>query len=113
VDYFKNACRLHTGFAIGRYLMSNAHGHWNGAEKAQCHIQLCQFYVAVVRGFDDAEKVELDGEDFKAVREMTQQLTDRLDEVIGFPIDSTPDYEKLEPLFFDHFHVLAMQALQG
>ena len=92
--------------------MSNAHGHWNGAEKALRHIELCQFYVAAVRGFDDAEKVELDGADFKAVRELTQGLTDRLDEVIGFPTESTPDYDKLEPLFFEHFHTLAVRALQ-
>lgn len=108
---FKNACRLHTRFTIGRYLMCNAQGRWNGVEKAQRHIQLCQFYVAAVRGFDDAEKVEIDSEDFKAVRKATQKLTDRMDEVIGFPLESTPDYDKLEPIFFEHFHNLAMQAL--
>lgn len=112
MDYFKNACRLHTQLTIGRYLMSNAHGNWNGAEKAQCHIQLCQFYVAAARGFNDAEKVQISSKDFKAVRELTQQLTDRLDEVIDFPLDSKPDYEKLEPLFFEHFHALAVKALQ-
>lgn len=113
MDYFKNACRLHTSFTIGRYLMSNAHGQWNGAEKAHCHIELCQFYVAALRGLADAEKVELDGEDFKAVRSLTQQLTDRLDEAIGFPLEPTPDYAKLEPLFFEQFHTLATRALLG
>lgn len=112
VDSFKNACRLTTSFAIGRYLMSNAHGRWNGAEKALRHIELCKFYVAAVRGFDDAEKVELSSEDFEAVHDLTKQLTDQLDEVIGFPLDSAPDYAKLEPLFFEHFHALAMQALK-
>lgn len=111
MDYFKNACRLHTNFTIGRYLMSNAHGRWDGAEKAQRHIELCQFYVAAFRGLNDAEKVELDGKDFKAVHSATQQLTDRLDEAIGFPLDKTPDYAKLEPLFFEQFHSLATQAL--
>ena len=91
--------------------MSNAWRQWNGAEKAQCHIALCQFYVAAVRGFDDVEKVAVNSEDFKAVHTETQKLTDKLDETIGFPIDSTPDYETLEPLFFEHFHTLAMQAL--
>jgi hypothetical protein len=32
--------------------------------------------------------------------------------VIGFPLNSTPDYEKLEPLFFEHFHKLAVRALE-
>lgn len=111
MDMFKNACRLHTQFAVGRYLMSNAHGRWDGAEKAQRHLQLCQFYVAAVRGFDDEQKVLLESSDFKAVHKETQKLTDHLDEVIGFPLDSTPDYEKLEPLFFERFHALALQAL--
>lgn len=111
-NHFKSACWLRTSFSIGRYLMSNAHGRWNGAEKALYHRELCKFYVASVRGFDDEGLVDLCGEDFKAVHKSTQQLTDRMDEVIGFPLDSAPDYAKLEPLFFEHFHTLAMQALQ-
>ena len=111
-NHFKSACWLRTSFSIGRYLMSNAHGRWNGAEKALYHRELCKFYVAAVRGFDDEGLVDLCGEDFNAVHKSTQQLTDRMDEVIGFPLDSAPDYAKLEPLFFEHFHTLAMQALQ-
>ena len=111
-NHFKSACWLRTSFSIGRYLMSNAHGRWNGTEKALYHRELCKFYVAAVRGFDDEGLVDLCGEDFKAVHKSTQQLTDRMDEVIGFPLDSAPDYAKLEPLFFEHFHTLAMHALQ-
>lgn len=112
MDYFKNACRLHTSFNIARYLMSNAYGRWDGAEKAQRHIELCKFYVAAVRGLNDAEKVQMTSGDFQAVHSLTQQLTDNLDEAIGFPLEKTPDYEKLEPLFFEKFHKLALQALQ-
>lgn len=111
MDFFKNACRLHTQFAMGRYLMSNAYGRWDGAEKAQRHMQLCQFYVAAVRGLDDTDKVDISSNDFKAVHKETQKLTDHLDEVIGFPLDAPPNYEVLEPLFFEHFHSLAIQAL--
>ena len=112
-SHFKNACWLRTSFSIGRYLMSNAHGRWNGTEKALYHRELCKFYVAAVRGFDDEGLVDLCGEDFKAVHESTQQLTDRMDEVIGFPLKSMPDYDKLGPLFFDHFHALAMKSLKA
>ena len=35
-----------------------------------------------------------------------------LDERIGFPLDSVPDYDKLAPLFFEQFHGLAVQALR-
>lgn len=33
------------------------------------------------------------------------------DQVIGFPVVGRPDYDTLEPLFFEKFHVLAMRAL--
>lgn len=112
---FKQACRLHLDHTINRYLMSNAHGRLDGAEKAQRHIQLCTFYVAAVRGVDDLDMVrrglESHEDDFQAVHEATQALTDHLDEVIGFPLDDRPDYDALVPLFFERFHELALQAL--
>lgn len=112
MDIFKNACRLHTAFTMGTYLKSNSYGRWDGALKAVCHIELCQFYVAVVRGLSDPQKVQVSSEDFKSVRAATQKLTDNLDEMIGFPLESEPDYDSLVPLFFEHFHTLAMGALQ-
>jgi hypothetical protein len=112
VDYFKNACRIHTSFAIARYLMSNAGGRPNGAEKALRHRELCQFYVAAVHGVADPELVHREHDAiYQAVHTATQELTDYLDEVIGFPVEERPDYDKLEPLFFEHFHRLAMTAL--
>lgn len=112
---FKQACRLSLDHAIRRYLMSNAKGRLDGYEKAQRHIELCTFYVAAVRGVDDLAMVRRGSEghedDFQAVHDATQALTDHLDEVIGFPLDSRPDYDALAPLFFEHFHSMAMQAL--
>lgn len=64
-NHFKSACWLRTSFSISRYLMSNAHGRWNGAEKALYHRELCKFYVAAVRGFDDEGLVDLCGEDMQ------------------------------------------------
>lgn len=111
---FKQACRLHLDHAIHRYLMSNAAGRLNGAEKATRHIELCTFYVATVRGVDDLDTVRrsVGGEaDYQAVHRATQALTDHLDEVIGFPLEGRPDYGALAPKFFEHFHALAIKAL--
>lgn len=112
---FKQSCRLHLSHAIHRYLMSNTSGRMDGYEKAQRHIELCTFYVAAVRGVDDLDMVrrglESHEEDYQAVHDATQALTDHLDEVIGFPLEGQPDYDRLEPLFFEHFHRYAMEAL--
>ena len=108
---FKQACWLSLEFSVHRYLMSNAKGRWNGAEKAHCHIELSTFYVAAVRGVS-RDEVRMDFEDdFKAVHDRTQALTDNLDEVIGFPLESDPDYDTLAPKFFERFHALALEAL--
>ncbi|MDO9099682.1 MAG: hypothetical protein Q7V53_02910 [Caldisericota bacterium] len=106
----KTACRIHTEFMINRYLIANTHGRWDGAEKAQRHIELCKFYVAIFTGvmLDDV----LLADEFERVHEATQALTDNMDEVIGFPLESRPDYDRLAPLFFEHFHALAVEALQ-
>lgn len=110
---FRQACWLAMSHTIGRYLMSNAKGRWNGAEKAHCHEHLCKFYVAAARGVE-LEDVRVDyGDDYKAVHDNTQKLTDNLDEAIGFPLESDPDYDVLERKFFERFHVLALEALAG
>jgi len=109
---FERACRLHTDLAIHRYLISNAHGRWDGAEKAARHHELCEFYVAMVTGQADPHIAYRDHRDeFKAVHTATKALTDHLDEAIGFPLESQPDYDILVPAFFKQFHTLAMQAL--
>lgn len=108
----KQALRLHCSFAMMRYLMSNSEGRLNGAEKAMRHEELCTFYVAVVRGVepDDVRRRGFES-DYQAVHTKTQELTDYLDEVIGFPLTGRPDYDKLTPLFFERFHALAFEAL--
>lgn len=108
----KNVCYLFTEDLMYRYLLSNSYGQWNGALKAQCHIALCQFYVAIYRGIE-LDAVMIDSPEFRAVREGTQKLTNHLDEVIGFPLDVVPDFEKYEPLFFDKFHRFALESLES
>lgn len=107
---FENACRIHLLPLIHRYLMANAEGRWNGAEKAQRHREMCQFYAAVRRGQPDPEAVPTDDPNYRRIHSKTQQLTDRLDEAIGFPLSGTPDYDFLAPRFFDLFHELAVQT---
>lgn len=106
------ACRVHTDFLVQRYLMSCADGREDGAEKALRHRELCAFYVAVVHGYADPEVACREREDaYVAAHAATQQLTDYMDEVIGFPLRGRPDYYTLAPAFFKQFHALAMQAL--
>lgn len=107
----KNACWLYCQTLIHRYLMANAQGRWDGAEKAQRHRELCCFYVAAHVGLSDPDGALLCVSEYQAVHEATQELTDRMDEVIGFPLSGRPDYDTLAPLFFERFHALAMAAL--
>jgi len=110
-DTLVHALRLLTGLATIRYLLSNAHGRWDGAEKAVRHEELCRTYVAVFfRTTEDLAR--RDHEDaYKAVHDRTQELTDNLDVAIGFPLESQPDLDDLAPKFFCEFHRLAMLAL--
>jgi len=109
---FKQTCWLHLSFTINRYLMSNAEGRHDGHEKAHRHIELCRFYVAAVRGCSHEDQARRRYEDdYQAVHTQTQELTDYLDERIGFPLKGLPDYDKLAPLFFEQFHALALTAL--
>lgn len=113
MDLFKQACWLACQLNVHRYLMSNAQGRHDGAEKAQRHAALCCFYVAAIKGVDNDELVRRYFDfDFDVVHRTTQELTDNLDEAIGFPLNSTPDYEELAPLFFEKFHELALKALR-
>lgn len=109
-----HALHLLMDHKVGRYLMSNAEGRWSGAEKALRHEELCTIFVAVeycielddVRGHDEYE------EKYKAVHTGTQTLTDNLDKEIGFPLTGIPDYDHLEPLFFERFLELAYEAIK-
>ena len=112
-EMLKHALWLASSFTVHRYLMSNAEGRWSGAEKAACHDELCCLYVAVFRGVEvDQVRVDLEA-DWMAVHDATQELTDHMDVVIGFPLKGVPDYDALAPKFFDHFHRLATHALRA
>jgi len=110
-ELFENACWLFCRGTVHRYLMVNAHGCWDGAEKAQRHRELCCFYVAARLGLLDEGSVKLNCPEYVAVHDATRELTGCLDEAIGFPLLGSPDYDTLAPLFFARFHALAMRAL--
>ncbi len=107
----KHACWLLMQHSIHRYLMSNAHGRWNGAEKAMRHLELCKMYVAVICGGEIEDALPMHEDDFLAVHSKTQELTGSMDEAIGFPLESMPDYDALAPLFFEKFMDLARAAI--
>ena len=112
-EMLKHALWLASSFTVHRYLMSNAEGRWSGAEKATCHDELCCLYVAVFRGVEvDRVRVDLEA-DWMAVHDATQELTDHMDVVIGFPLKGVPDYEALAPKFFAYFHRLAAHAIRA
>jgi hypothetical protein len=107
---YRQACWLALSHDVNRYLIANAEGRWDGAAKARHHIELCTFMVASWRGIE-REDVELGGADFDLVHRATQELTDNMDEQIGFPLAGRPDYDRLAPLFFAKFFGLACTAL--
>jgi len=108
----KRALRNATHFSVARYLMANTAGRLDGCEKADEHRRLCRMFVSIICDIP-YERVTSIQNKYKAVHEHTQQLTAYLDEAIGFPLhDTRPDYEKLEPKFFNRFYDLALEALK-
>lgn len=111
LSQLRQACWIHTQWMIGRYLMANAEGRADGAEKAQRHRELCLFYVALFRGGDPEYAGRDFPEDYDRLHAESQELTSRMDEAIGFPIKGIPDYDKLGPLFFQQFHEIALRVM--
>ncbi len=110
--YFRNACWLSQASNAHRYLMCNAEGRWDGAQKAYVHAEMCSFYVAIAEGISDELLARAKASDkWKAVHEATQALTDNLDTEIGFPLKGRPDYDTLAPLFFERFHDICLKTL--
>lgn len=109
---FRNAMRLLTNFDVNRYLISCADGRQNGALKAHHHIALCTAFVAALTGeIHDSARMR-HPELYEAIHSATQDaLTDRMDEVIGFPLSGRSDYDTLAPKFFDVFFDAAMATL--
>jgi hypothetical protein len=111
-DAFKLACQIHTDFAVRRYLICNTVGRLDGFEKASVHRELCTFYTALHLGVS-VEDVDTTCQEYDKIHEATQALTDYMDERIGFPLYSRPDYDSLAPVFFHHFHELAVSAVDS
>jgi len=97
-------------FHIHRYLISNTFDRLDGAGKGMHHQELCNIYIASVE-FCEKDECFIHIEKLELIHEKTQELTSYMDEVIGFPIDSRPDYDDLAPKFFRKFIELADNAL--
>ena len=112
-DRFKHVCWLYTQHTINRYLMSNADGRQDGAEKAERHMQLCRFYVAIALEIEEerVRRCTCSNDLFVRVHDDTTELTAYLDEQIGFPLKGDVDYDRLAPLFFEKFHRIALTSL--
>lgn len=100
-------------FDINRYLMSNADGRQDGAEKAECHFRLCKTFLAGYFKCEIDSAMSLHYTRFDMLHSATQELTDNLPDEIGFPLKGRPDYDKLAPLFFDKFLDIAYKSLEG
>ncbi len=104
---------INTRFLITRYLMSNAHGRWNGAEKAEVHMELCGIFAETLCDVpSNYYQTDVLSKPYKLIHEKTQELTGYLDTAIGFPLDSDPDYDDLAPKFFKKFYALSRKALK-
>ena len=114
---FRNSAREQLDFDIIRYLLSNLPSRPDGIEKAERHMNLCDFYNKAfntehtnriyARRFNDY---------FETLHSVTQQvLTDDLCESIGFPETKYGDYDidELADKFFDIFHQVACQLARA
>ena len=88
-------------FTIHRYLLANTYGREDGHEKAQRHMEISGILVGFIRcqRYDEIRHFHI----MKEVHDyLAEILTDRMDEVIGFPIFERPhDYDELVKKFFN------------
>lgn len=112
--FFRRACWIGLEFHIIRYLMANTAGRLDGAEKSERHREICRFYIAIGSGDHPDVAIRNNMDAHKTLHRLTQDiLTDRMDEVIGFPLESThPDYDMLSEKFFGVFHDAAVGFLE-
>lgn len=91
-------------FDIHRYLMANTFGREDGYEKAEKHIKISKEIAAflLILPIDD---IDIEVEIWMFVHDyLADILTNKMDEVIGFPIDKPlygNDYNILAKKFFD------------
>jgi len=109
---------------VHRYLLVNTVGRENGAEKAEHHLQMSYIYVASRMGtsIDLASRISYNWSYkggtvynsmlYKHIHDSTQELTNYMDEVIGFPLEEgvRPDYNELSIKFFNEFIRIADKA---
>jgi hypothetical protein len=83
----KALLRWALGSHIHRYLMHNTEGRLNSAGKAHEHYAISKILAVYFTGKEDSMNDNCDLI-WRIIHDYTQDvLTDRLDEVIGFPID--------------------------
>ena len=86
---------------IHRYLMSNTYGREDGVERAQRHMNIS----AIILSFITVKKYHEihDFQKMKIIHDyLAEILTDRMDEVIGFPIKKEiHDYDEYVWRFFN------------
>ena len=88
-------------FKIHRYLMSCTYGRYDGNEKAERHIEISSILVSFIllEKYSELKHFEIM---FKVHDYLAEILTDRLDEVIDFPInDKVYDYDEYVNKFFN------------
>lgn len=100
-------------FLINRYLMANAKGLEDGSIKAETHDLICAKFISESFCISEGKAKKLTvyscGESenlVQMVRSESRKLTDNLDEVIGFPLDKAPNYNRLIPKFKHEFSKL-------
>ena len=94
------------------YLQSNACGMWDGGLKASTHRNLCELFISERLHVDPrkAATIFVGTESLGSlVRLATLSLTDNLDEEIGFPLETAPNYNRLTPIFVAKFINLASE----
>ncbi len=116
-EKYENLLWLQMEPVINKYLQSNSNGAPNGALKAHYHVQLCYLYVASIRfckdyaaGMESVNDAWGSNLLYTKIHDRTQKLTDFMDEEIGFPLNSEPNYQELAPKFFKKFIKLVRQV---
>jgi len=89
---------------INQYLIACTSGRENGTMKSYLHIELVTIAVSAIE-LCPLDAVEVGDEEtlFGRLHTKTQKLTDYMDEVIGFPLNSIPDYDDMSKKFFAEF----------
>ena len=86
---------------IARYLMSVTFGRRDGSERADEHIKISEILAGFL--FADGDYGKVRDSTMKIHDHLARILTDRMDEVINFPIDCPiygSDYDQYNDAFF-------------